>query len=1135
MATVAFLAPPAAASTVWAAEPCSQPLNLYEVRVSDQCIGGYKMRARGFIGAWCLALEAVPVPGQFYPDPAYCGGGGAEYLAQARLIRRLDSAFISVGPDTQWEVQVQFPLSGKTGRADITSQAALPPDDTAEHLEVYELKQTSNSTYMQTAAQVAGYVSALNQAGGTGVTPRARLGVNGGRIAQFVDSFVTPRPGFTPCTAANGVLVYYQRLYVSLWVAPGIIAVHHFDLPCFDPATERVPVPAKEQIPVPGETGMVDVPTERVVGGGPGGTGIGVGAGDGGGDGSGGSSSGTGATWKPAPGTTIAYPPGSTGPTSGGPNGGGGAGTPIPVVTPVPQNDSRPKRCATTFSICHVITGDPHVATIDGLGYDMQSAGEFRLIEGDELEIQGRFVPSGQYASVLDRMAFSLGRHVVEINPSSRTFLLDGAPYPLPDGFMVDFGDGSSITNEDNSLWVTWPGTGDRPGLEAGGRRVAIEIPPGTRIRGLAGNGDGDPSNDLMLSTGEQLPATASPTVIHGTFADSWRVSGDESLFTYAPGESTETFTDTAFPAGVISLGDLSDSVLAEATRVCSDASVADGRAFDDCVYDWALTRDSSFVEAAAADTSPATEPGARKMDADGRIAEDFESSSVPSNFSSARYGTGASTGRFAGAFGRDGRYSFYVPDLLGHTSATLKLDLVALGDWGSDPNPVTITVNGANGWVGELAGRTPSATGTTPAGTPYRVYPITLTVPHSEPQLQVGVSAQFPIGEARAFGVDNIEATVDAVTPQRFDVSLPASISDGAPAPGAGRLETAGSEDVYAITLADPEILQIDFNDCSTSLGVRVDWQLTDAASGATKAGGGSCSSTQTARLPAGDYRLSVWQRGETGTYRLAIQRRPDPQRFDVTLPGAVSDGSPAAGAGNLETTASEDHYAFTLASAGGLIVDVSACSTAVWRVAWKLVAVGSGATVGTSSGSLCRAIVVPNLPAGDYRLEVSANGRSGTYSLGMEVEPAPQTFAVTLPAAISPGVPDAGAGNLETAGSEDRYTFSTATAGGVQVNFSDCVNDTHSVQWRVVAAATGAVEVPDKYGCGSEIVQLPAGDHRLVVVRPGYKGTYELGLLVQPPPDTFDVALPFEASDGQPGPGAGNLETTASNDVYT
>ncbi|MDQ3739364.1 MAG: hypothetical protein M3389_00340, partial [Actinomycetota bacterium] len=778
--------------------------------------------------------------------------------------------------------------------------------------------------------------------------------------------------------------------------------------------------------------------------------------------------------------------------------------------------------------------GDPHLTTLDGLAYDLQSIGEFQLVEGDELDVQARFEPVGSHVSVATRFAFVLGSHTVDADPRTNTVRLDGEVFSLPQGHVVELGGGASLTRTvDNRFVARWPavGTAEGPVLEMHAGFSKVYVPPGTPTIGLLGNADGDHANDLRTRDGEQLPATASTTTLHGSFADSWRISGDESLFTYGAGESTDTFTDRSFPANVISLGDLSDSVLAGATAACEDADVADGHVFDDCVYDWALTQDTTFLDAAADDTTPSIEPGARGVAADGTLTEDYEDT-VPPNLSSLRYGSGASTGRFAGPFGRDNRYSVSVPSLPGHTSATVKLNLIALGDWSAGaPSPVEVKVDGTVRWTGDLATRTPTATGTTPSGTAYAVHPITLTVPHSAEQLGLGVSAAFGLGDARGLGVDDLDVALDLVAPQQFATTLPLAVSDGAPAIGAGKLETAGSEDVYAFTTAQAGALQVDASACPETLAA-FRWRVLDAA-GVEKAAGG-CASAPTTELPAGDYRVSVMSRGGTGTYQLAVQHRPPAQSFPVTMPAVVADGVPSAGAGNLETTASQDEYLFSVPTPRGLLIDLASCSSTLGKVAWKLVDVSSGSPVASSTAT-CASTTVPHVAAGQYRLEVTSNGKKGTYSLGIDTKPAPQVFSLTSPANVTNGVPGPGAGNLETTGSEDHYEFTTATAGGLEMVFSNCSPSLSHIAWRLVNATTGATEEGINLGCDPEYrASIPAGDHRLIVWHTGFKGTYDLALLVQPPPETFDVSLPFSAADGQPPAGAGNLETRASTDSY-
>jgi hypothetical protein len=130
--------------------------------------------------------------------------------------------------------------------------------------------------------------------------------------------------------------------------------------------------------------------------------------------------------------------------------------------------------------------------------------------------------------------------------------------------------------------------------------------------------------------------------------------------------------------------------------------------------------------------------------------------------------------------------------------------------------------------------------------------------------------------------------------------------------------------------------------------------WQVTSAASG-TKVAGDYCSSgNKTVTLPAGDYRLEMTTditRNSWGTYSLAAFYVPDPQTFSLPLDGsAVSDGRPAAGAGNLETKGSKDTYTFTVPTGGkSLSINWVTCTNNNGNqylngLMWQVVSVVSG-----------------------------------------------------------------------------------------------------------------------------------------------------------------------------------------------
>ena len=316
----------------------------------------------------------------------------------------------------------------------------------------------------------------------------------------------------------------------------------------------------------------------------------------------------------------------------------------------------------------------------------------------------------------------------------------------------------------------------------------------------------------------------------------------------------------------------------------------------------------------------------------------------------------------------------------------------------------------------------------------------MTVTVPHIEGQLNVGIDGDVPLASTRAIGVDNIHAEFALIPPQNFAVTLPEEVSDGAPSAGAGNIEKPFAEDIYTFTLAQAGNVQVDISDCSDSLSW-VHYKLVSVSSEATVSEGWSCWSQMVEDMPAGDYQLSVTNPRDSGTYHLDIGLQPAAQSFALSLPKTVSNGDPTTGAGNLETTSSEDDYTFATTGASTVTLELSECASTLGSgVRYELIDTGDDHTIKTGTLSCGGyAAQLRNIIAGSYKLVVTNNGKKGTYELDIDaVEP--QTFVSALPFAISDGVPSAGAGNLETGGSEDVYTFTTTATGNLQIDISDC-----------------------------------------------------------------------------------------------
>jgi len=111
----------------------------------------------------------------------------------------------------------------------------------------------------------------------------------------------------------------------------------------------------------------------------------------------------------------------------------------------------------------------------------------------------------------------------------------------------------------------------------------------------------------------------------------------------------------------------------------------------------------------------------------------------------------------------------------------------------------------------------------------------------------------------------------------------------------------------------------------------------------------------------------------------RWAICPRPSSSQCPLGSPTVA----PAPGAGNLETISSVDIYAFTK-PAGALQGDFASSSSSLgYSIEGTLHDTTTGATVTTGH---CTGKLVPSVPAGEYRIVVTKNGRSGTSQLDLD-----------------------------------------------------------------------------------------------------------------------------------------------------
>jgi hypothetical protein len=258
--------------------------------------------------------------------------------------------------------------------------------------------------------------------------------------------------------------------------------------------------------------------------------------------------------------------------------------------------------------------GDPHLVSLDGLGYDMQAVGEFVLLRstaGNPFEVQVRTGAVNAFASEILSTAITIGDSVIELNDGG--LLVDGVGTVIDPaaGFLV-VGDGQVVLGEANgytTYTIFIPG-GDAAVIvtDFGDRydvNVSVNPDRAGQFEGLLGNFDGNLTNDFALRDGTILPQPIDFETFYGEYVNDWRISNEESLFFYGEGEDTSTFTDLAFPAAVVNLDDFPADVVAAAMAAAAAKGITDPGLVEAAVLDFLLTGDETFLDGAAAGPEP--------------------------------------------------------------------------------------------------------------------------------------------------------------------------------------------------------------------------------------------------------------------------------------------------------------------------------------------------------------------------------------------------------------------------------------------------------------------------------------------------------------------------------------------------
>ena len=375
----------------------------------------------------------------------------------------------------------------------------------------------------------------------------------------------------------------------------------------------------------------------------------------------------------------------------------------------------------------------------------------------------------------------------------------------------------------------------------------------------------------------------------------------------------------------------------------------------------------------------------------------------------------------------------------------------------------------------------------------------------------------------------------------QSFSIAIGDTVTNDVPSPGAGNLEVAGAYDIYTFTGTSNQL--VFFEDLGAERCC-LNWDVYEPNGGRIVNDRLDTGDPGRVKLPRdGTYTIYVYPAGADptyiGTYSFRLRSIPPDQSFSIAIGDTVTNDVPSPGAGNLETAGANDIYTFTGIS--NQLVYFEDLGAERCCLNWDVYEPNGGRIVNDrlDTGDPGRV----KLPRdGTYTIYVYPAGADpayiGTYSFRLRSIPPDQSFSIAIGDTVTNGVPSVGAGNLETAGANDIFTFTGMS--NQLVYFEDLGAERCCLNWDVYEPNGGRI-VNDRLDTGDPgRVKLPRDGTYTIYVYPAgtdptYIGTYSFRLRSIAPDQSFPIAIGDTVSDGRPAPGAGNLETPGANDIYT
>jgi eukaryotic-like serine/threonine-protein kinase len=296
---------------------------------------------------------------------------------------------------------------------------------------------------------------------------------------------------------------------------------------------------------------------------------------------------------------------------------------------------------------------------------------------------------------------------------------------------------------------------------------------------------------------------------------------------------------------------------------------------------------------------------------------------------------------------------------------------------------------------------------------------------------------------------------TTKSTAPQgAFAIKIGDKVADGVPGPGAGIIETPYSQDVYVFKAASRQSVYFRMLGRSTGMDY-INWKLTDADGSEVFNVCLGCSEPGVRTLTkGGTYTLTIGndKNPATGTYQFQLFDVPPTNQFSIKIGEQIKEDVPGPGAGIIESPGAQDIYTFEARPRQKVYFRAWEHSAGMSYIKWQLTD-----SDGMKVFETCLGCGEPGVQTvtkgGTYSLAVGheSNPATGTYRLQLYDVPLSKQFSIKIGDRIRPGIPAAGAGIIESPGTEDVYVFSAPPGQRVFFRITERGKGMDYINWRL------------------------------------------------------------------------------------